>query len=131
MRTEAENTKIHELAVALLKKRGIAAEQATYDQYAEAAEIAAECVAKDGENATTAQMLGRASLIGAESDGRMVGTLARFGTDGKFIADLSLTEQELLEAAITAQEQKSAEVIAAEAEARCPDCRKDWLACKC
>src|SRR5947209_14636808 len=116
MRTEFENERIHLLAVALLKKRGIAAEHATFEQYADAAEIAAEAVAHGAE--TVPDMLARAALPAdaATPDESTVGVLAKFASDGKFVADLSITEQEYLAAAIAA-EQKTDAVVTAEGSA--------------
>jgi hypothetical protein len=104
----------HDVAIALLSKRGIT--QPTYDQYADAAAIAAKAVERG--RTSTAETLALAALNGAEvgSDDKLATILSRFSLDGKFVGDLSLTEQELLEAAVASREQERVEgVVAAEA----------------
>jgi hypothetical protein len=101
MRTEAETDRVHELALALLKRRGIAAEAANYEQVADAYEIAAEAVEHGRE--TVPEMLAGAAVGSDTPDERTTGVLAKFALDGRFVADLSLDERDLLEAAIAAE----------------------------
>jgi hypothetical protein len=103
MRTETDDKLIHELAVALLKRRGVDPARANYDQYSDAASIAAEAVARG--KTTVPEMLAVAALGDtAETDKKMLKVLSKFASDGRFVADLSLSEQELLEAAVIAAE---------------------------
>jgi hypothetical protein len=142
IRTDTENDAIWLLAGALLRKKGIEPEKATYEQFSEAALVAAEVVAAKGTTATVPDMLAQAALPqGLPTDERTLPLLAKFATDGKFVADLSLSEQEFLNAAIAAErERDERETVAAEetilAEAgfdgpRCPRCGKDDLWCGC
>jgi hypothetical protein len=130
MRSETESERIHLLTCELLKSRGIEPTKANYDEYTDASLVAAEAFERSGENATTAEMLAGAAQSGAVLDKRLAPVLAKFAVeDGKFVGDLSLTEQELLEAAIAAEEQKDA-VVAAEAGAYCPTCGEERLFCE-
>jgi hypothetical protein len=141
-RTDTENDAIWLLACALLRKKGVEPTKATFDQFADAAEVAAEVVGHKGVGATVPDMLAHAALpVGLPTDERTLPLLAKFATDGKFVADCSLEEREFLAAAIAAErERDEREAVAAEetilAETgfdgpRCPRCGKDDLWCEC
>ena len=68
--------------------------------------VAAEAVERG--RTSTADVLAFAAMDGAEHGGdeSVMRVLSRFAMDGKFVGDLSLSEQELLEAAVAAQEQE-------------------------
>lgn len=102
MRTSAETDRVHELAVALLQRRGIAAEAANYEQVADAYEIAAEAV-EHGRTSFPDMLAGAAIRADVAPDEQTTRLLAKFSTEGKFVCDLSLDEQDLLEAAIAAE----------------------------
>jgi hypothetical protein len=142
-RTDTENDAIWLLAGALLRKKGVEPEKATYEQFSEAALVAAEVVAAKGTTATVPDMLAHAALPqGLPTDERTLPLLAKFATDGRFVADLSIDERDFLAAAIAAErERDERETVAADedtvlAEAgfdgpRCPTCGKDDLWCGC
>ncbi len=115
MRTEAQAQRVHELAVALLERRGIRAQSANFEQYADACEIAAEQVERGRE--TVAEMLAGAAIGDDATDVVTTEVLARFATRGEFVADLSLDEESFLRAAIAAEQDREQTTLA-EARAR-------------
>ena len=74
--------------------------------------VAAEAVERG--RTSTADVLAFAAMDGAEHGGdeSVMRVLSRFAMDGKFVGDLSLSEQELLEAAVAAQEQERSTPVA-------------------
>ena len=109
-RSSAQADAVHEMTLELLAKRGIAAERATYDEYVAASEIAAEIVQSD--KATLAERLAEVALPADTGTPDVMTTrvLARFAVDGKFVSDLSVTEEEFLEAAIAAEQAREDEL---------------------
>ncbi len=115
MRSTEQNEKIETLACAILKKRGIERAEATYDEFASAATIAAEAVGAGHED--LASVLGYASLPKGfdlnPDDAPMIRTLAKLANDGRFVADLSVDEETFLREAIRAEEARDASGTAA------------------
>jgi hypothetical protein len=120
MRSENESERIHLVAVELLKKKGIAAENATFDQYADAAQVACEVVASGKE--TAAEALAVAALpadLGTPNEAT-IRALAKLAHQGKFIRDGSVTADELVAAVADAEQ---ATTVAAEGgDEYCPTC---------
>lgn len=119
MRSESESERVHEIAVALLKKKGIAAERATYDEYADCAAIAAEVVASGKTGAADAVAVA-ALAGGVHTDARTSRVLARFANDGRFVSDLSISEEEFLAEAIAAELRRDTVVAAEASDVECP-----------
>jgi hypothetical protein len=145
-RTQAESEQIHAMTLALLEKKGITAENATYEQYSDAALIASEVIAA-GKTSVADAVAHAALPAGLPTDERTVPLLAKFAADGRYISDLSISEKDLLDAAIAAEEAKDAaeakrtvvvgeardedRIIAAEAGRACPNCGEAPLWCDC
>jgi len=117
MRTTEQNEKIHELATAILKRRGVASP--TFAEYADAAEIAAD--AFDKGKTTLAGVLAVGAIGDGTADAQTVGVLAKFANEGRFVTDHSLGQRDLLEAVIAAEKGAGGETIFT-AEAESPVC---------
>jgi hypothetical protein len=148
VRSEQENEKIDQLARAVLQKRGVRAEDANYEQASEAYSVAAEAVARGKTTLAETLAVGAVHDDAGKPDELTLGVLSRFATDGKFVADLSVTEEEFLRAAVKAEQERTqavgvpsrapvarsrSDLIAADRYSgdNCPDCMKDWLDCTC
>ena len=112
MRSTAENAKIDELARGLLERRGI--REPTFSEYADAAGLVSEVVEKRGTDITLAEFLGSAAIGDSTPDATLTEVLAKHAVDGRFVADLSLSEEELLRSAIQAEQAADARTVLAE-----------------
>ena len=96
MRTERENQRIESLAHALMRRRGIEPTAANYEQVSDAYAIAAEAV--EGGKATVAEMLAVGAVSGGvAADESVTRLLAKFATDGRFVAEGGAELAETLE----------------------------------
>jgi hypothetical protein len=105
----------HIMTVALLRRRDVDPERATYDEYADAAALVCEAVA-DGRDVTAlaattgAQMAGGRAVANAR-------TLARFAADGKYLGDVDIDEEALLAEAVSQEQRLDLLDLAAETDA--------------
>lgn len=111
MRTEAESERVHELAVGLLRRRGISERDATYGDVAAAYEVVAEACERGAS--TLAEVLAYGAIGHDATDEITTRVLARHASDGRFVADLSLDEETLLRSAIAAEQAREVDVLEA------------------